>query len=788
MSEQSVSSKDWFTQFPLDYYAKIGSESGNSAPEQVPSSQPFGTPQVDVRVGPIIRLLGTLENNSPNYRGTILLVTFDENSTYDANGQPPAIDFTIGPSAPRYLQDQQASQVTVLNGSFPGQLIYQEAGYSFWRYNVDLSLLDFEQKVVYSVNGTIKPEFNFYVPALAQSMNVVSFSCNGFSLATVTSAYKNSLWYDVLANHEVNHYHVAIGGGDQLYCDKVKLVSKFFQEWLEEVNPLKKVKAEFTDDLAQSLREFYLNAYIEWFGKGWWSGANGQTWQALFPVAMSTIPTVNIYDDHDIIDGYGTYKHQTMNTSIFKGLGEVAYKYYMLFQHHTAPESVDPTYSTDPSWILGHKPGPYIQQLAHSQYIRLGREIAYVGLDCRTERRRDQVLTPDSYAIIFKRLRKEIELANGEIKHLLVLLGVPIAYPRLVWLEKLLTSKFFIPIRGLAQKGIIAKGLVNEFDGSVEVLDDLEDHWCAKHHKAERNKLIALLQDFGARHGVRVTILSGDVHLAAVGRFKSRIHKHTVQSKKIQANEEILAAPERDPRLILNIISSAITNAPPPNGMATLLQKRSKVHRFDRNTDEDMVRLFKQDVDGVARGNDEFNNKRNWADLILVKQVPKYDGVAKGIGKLPGLIDDEGIADASADSSTGADAANGTTAPGTAADTINDAANGVTHANGTAVNGTANGSAANGSAANGTAANSNDPAANAAAINGAVSQTEAKLYTTLEKNTINRVAYPVLPDGLLTVIHIEREPTVVNSKGARYEVVIPPLVEKQALENIGVKD
>lgn len=42
---------------------------------------------------------------------------------------------------------------------------------------------------------------------------------------------------------------------------------------------------------------------------------------------------------------------------------------------------------------------------------------------------------------------------------------------------------------------------MNEFDGDVEVLDDLNDHWCSKHHKRERNKLIKDLMEFGAKKG-----------------------------------------------------------------------------------------------------------------------------------------------------------------------------------------------------------------------------------------------------------------------------------------------
>lgn len=52
------------------------------------------------------------------------------------------------------------------------------------------------------------------------------------------------------------------------------------------------------------------------------------------------------------------------------------------------------------------------------------------------------------------------------------------------------------------------KDFINEFDGGVEILDDLDDHWCAKNHKAERNFLIEeLLQKLAAEYSIRVTIL-----------------------------------------------------------------------------------------------------------------------------------------------------------------------------------------------------------------------------------------------------------------------------------------
>ena len=141
---------------------------------------------------------------------------------------------------------------------------------------------------------------------------------------------------------------------------------------------------------------------------------------------------VNIFDDHDIIDGYGSYPHSFMDTPVFAGMGAIAFKYYMLFQHQSI---VDEGEETEPSWLLGVRPGPYIKELSRSVFMSLGSHIAFLGLDCRTERQPDTILTDATYTKIFDRMHEQI--IKGETKHLIVLLGVPIAYPRLVWLENM---------------------------------------------------------------------------------------------------------------------------------------------------------------------------------------------------------------------------------------------------------------------------------------------------------------------------------------------------------------
>lgn len=51
--------------------------------------------------------------------------------------------------------------------------------------------------------------------------------------------------------------------------------------------------------------------------------------------AFASIPSVMIWDDHDIFDGWGSYPDDLLFSSVFQGIYQVACRFYLLFQHHT---------------------------------------------------------------------------------------------------------------------------------------------------------------------------------------------------------------------------------------------------------------------------------------------------------------------------------------------------------------------------------------------------------------------------------------------------------------------
>jgi hypothetical protein len=50
------------------------------------------------------------------------------------------------------------------------------------------------------------------------------------------------------------------------------------------------------------------------------------------------------------------------------------------------------------------------------------------------------------------------------------------------------------PIKFMNRRFGFAGGVFNHFDGSVDLLDDLDDHYTARTHKKERNRFVERLQ------------------------------------------------------------------------------------------------------------------------------------------------------------------------------------------------------------------------------------------------------------------------------------------------------
>lgn len=341
------------------------------------------------------------------------------------------------------------------------------------------------------------------------------------------------------------------------------------KEWVECADPKKRMRMELTEPISECMERYFFEHYCEWFGEG------------SFAKTIAQVPMLNMLDDHDLIDGFGTYPDDLMNAPIFNHVGRTGFKYYYLFQQFINPEidglSDEPGKHSNKSIIIGNQDG-YVQYPHMSFLAYLGPKQYLLMVDCRAERKVHQICSKKSYEKIFDRVRK---MPEG-VDHLIILLGVPLAYPRMVFLERTLSSSFN-PIIMLA-KGL-SPGFTNKFNGQVELLDDLNDHWCAGPHKHERNWLVERIQELALAKHVRCSFISGDVHACGVGVFFG-YHQHD---------------PKLDPKHMLAVITSAIVNAPPPPPVISMLNKlAAKKHRslFKIGTKETMVPLFEENLTG----------------------------------------------------------------------------------------------------------------------------------------------------------------------------------------------
>lgn len=415
----------------------------------------------DVVCGPLLNYR-RMEGNA--WYGSVLVVTRGGGKTQpfqpslrlgrveSANGQSGLVADHTPVDAVEAVRENGSHPVRSNHGAdVAGICLYSDPRATFWSFPITCDVATTETKWAYSIsdvryNSATKPRTNyFFVPAIDESMRIMFCSCNGFSVGTDEEAWSGpALWNDVMRCHAKAPFHVMLGGGDQIYNDGIRVAGPL-REWTEISNPKKRREYPFPEKLRKDCDDYYLNNYLRWYSTEPFASANGQ------------IPQLNIWDDHDIIDGFGSYVDEFMRCDVFRGIGGLAHKYYMLFQHHLAPppstyttdaQPIEPggsidqvqlsnTYvklrnTPDPCYIVGEKPGPYVAEHSMNMFTKLGARIAFMGIDARTERTRHQVNYPETYDLIFSRVQSELRAAahtGHPFRHLILLLGIPIAYP-----------------------------------------------------------------------------------------------------------------------------------------------------------------------------------------------------------------------------------------------------------------------------------------------------------------------------------------------------------------------
>ena len=256
---------------------------------------------LDVICGPLINY--RRQTGDTTWHGSVLLVT------KPSSPQPELRYECIGDVV-------SSEEGSTASNSATATKLYEDTDKTFWRFLLDVPFQDFEAKWRYSITPDASANLSrtFVVPSKNQSMRIMFHSCNGFSVGTDVDAWSGpALWNDVLRMHKEQPFHVMIGGGDQIYNDSVR-VDGPLKPWTDISNPKHRREFPFNEDMRVQCDLFYFNNYVKWYG------------QEPFKSANAVIPQINIWDDHDIIDGFGSYTDHFMRCHVFRGIGGVAHK------------------------------------------------------------------------------------------------------------------------------------------------------------------------------------------------------------------------------------------------------------------------------------------------------------------------------------------------------------------------------------------------------------------------------------------------------------------------------
>lgn len=213
---------------------------------------------------------------------------------------------------------------------------------------------------------------------------------------------------------------------------------------------------------------------------------------------MSTFPSrEKRFADTFRFDGFGSYPEYMQFSNMFKNIGRIGIENYLLFQHHTTLEILrNVADDTDLFTITG----------TGWHFVKfLGPAVVIVGPDTRSERNQQQVMAGPTYQGLFPK----IATLPDSVQHCILMIPVPIIYPRLEAAEQIantvatgkkavtgaynvlgkVTSSVagvvgakgavgagFDSVKRAVGKSGLMGGILNPF-GDIDVLDEMKDQW-----------------------------------------------------------------------------------------------------------------------------------------------------------------------------------------------------------------------------------------------------------------------------------------------------------------------
>jgi hypothetical protein len=390
----------------------------------------------------------------------------------------------VGAGAPvRAMKIELGEQHRYSTGVFDFRLEGDETPGSDVEYAVVLTR-DHDERPDPDSMLTEKHTRRFALPPADRPLRFAVASCNG--LHTVPLARRFTMWKRLNAEIEARNVDFVVYAGDQIYADPI---------WMRRDTMAKET---WPKDMRKRLRDEYRAWYVLNFR------------HPEIAKALASCPSVMMWDDHEIYDGYGSNDDDdSVEAQDYFFAAKQAFAEFQA-SHGPAPLDGEPRDSSS-SFACGFATA----------------ELAFVALDGRSHRdfRSHRVLGEAQFDALRNWLARSVDDAT---RHLFVITGIP-------------------PVHATTA-AIVALAEKSPF--RFELIDDLRDQWTAPNNRGELGRLLMTLFDCASSHpALQVTILSGDVHVGSIGRIDSALPQHRrADGSRITIHQ---------------IVASGISHAPP---------------------------------------------------------------------------------------------------------------------------------------------------------------------------------------------------------------------------------
>lgn len=370
-------------------------------------------------------------------------------------------------------EQEEAPKLHIDDKSYDAHILQSEDWGVWWRVKFPVKVkpqgyylnyrLECEDKQITDSRG--RSRWQFYLPGADEAPRMAFASCNDvLKKGHVPGRSDYQLWQSMWERHQEAPYSLLLMGGDQVYADHLlgQMKSPRLRRWwdapLEQQVSLEPSESEL-EELAFGFAELYVRSWD----------------QQDVSLMLASVPSLMMWDDHDIIDGYGSYPEPFQQSQMMQALYKIAEVFFVNFQ------------------LRGHDNASLLGEKAALSWGLKFRGQAILAMDNRSERTETMIMSHGHW----QQLQLWLDEVNNDEK-LWVMTAVPLMYPSFESVEPWIGK---VPV-------------LNKYE------DDLKDHWRAIGHREERIRFLQTLSDARKRLDF-VSILSGDVHVGALAHMQT---------------------------------------------------------------------------------------------------------------------------------------------------------------------------------------------------------------------------------------------------------------------------